>query len=139
MHTGLGGGSVEHSDADLGLGRFLIEKDTLGSTWHLHLGGRASVLREITHLKRLPPFNYHSNRAEAAGWPQVRARRSSGSELRLQLLVQVLLVDLVGVAVPAVVGEQRRVLGRDRAHLHGAGGPLDAVQVVELLVEDDRG
>lgn len=55
--------------------QILVEKDTLGSMWHLHLGGRASVLRESAHLKRLPPFNYRSNQAVPA-WRQLGGLRS---------------------------------------------------------------
>lgn len=51
--------------------------------------------------------------------------------------MQVLLVDLGRLLVPAVVGQQRHVAGRDGAHLHGAGRPLHRVEVVEPLVQDE--
>lgn len=51
--------------------------------------------------------------------------------------MQVLLVDPARLLVPAVVRQQRRVPGRDGAHLHGAGRPLDGAEVVESVVEDE--
>lgn len=60
------------------------------------------------------------------------------SKLCFQFLIQVFLVDFVCVAIPAVVGEQRGVFGCNGAHLHGTRSPLDAIQVVDVVMEDDR-
>lgn len=51
--------------------------------------------------------------------------------------MQVLLVDLVDLLVPAVVRQQGHVPGGDGAHLHGTGGPLHSVEVVQPVVQDE--
>lgn len=51
---------------------------------------------------------------------------------------EISLVHHVRLSVPAVVSQQGNVLGSHRAHLHGAGDRLDAVQVVKVGVELDR-
>lgn len=59
------------------------------------------------------------------------------SQLPPQPGVQVLLVDLAHLAVPAVMRQQGGVPGGDDAHLHGAGGPLHRVEVVQPAVQDE--
>lgn len=62
----------------------------------------------------------------------------SFSEFSSQTGVQVLLVDLASLLVPAVMSQQRHVPGRDGAHFHGAGCPLHGVEVVQPVVQDER-
>ena len=63
--------------------------------------------------------------------------RGPVSELPSQSGVQVLLVDLVDLAVPAVVCQQGHVPGGDGAHLHGARRPLHSAEVVQPVVQDE--
>lgn len=51
--------------------------------------------------------------------------------------MQVLLVDLADLAVPAVMCQQGHVPGGDGAHLHGARCPLHSVEVVQPVVQDE--
>lgn len=51
-----------------------------------------------------------------------------------KLAVQILLVDFVRLLIPAMMGEQGQVPGRDCAHLHGAGRPLHSVEIVQVVV-----
>lgn len=61
------------------------------------------------------------------------------SEFTSQPGVQVFLVDVADLSVPAVVRQQRHVPGGDGAHLHGARRPLHGVEVVQPLVQDEGG
>ncbi len=51
--------------------------------------------------------------------------------------MQVLLVDFGRLLIPAVVGEQSQITGRNGTHLHGAGRPLHSINVVEAIMEDE--
>lgn len=62
---------------------------------------------------------------------------SPSSEFPPQSGVQVLLVDLADLLVPAVVCQQGHVPGRDGAHLHGTSRPLHSVEVVQPVVQDE--
>ena len=50
--------------------------------------------------------------------------------------VQVLLVNLAHLVVPAVVCQQCQVPSWDGTHLHGTSRPLYSIQVIEAIVED---
>ena len=63
--------------------------------------------------------------------------RGPVSQFASQSGVQVLLVDLVDLAVPAVVCQQGHVPGGDGAHLHGARRPLHSAEVVQPVVQDE--
>lgn len=52
--------------------------------------------------------------------------------------MQVLLVDLPDLLMPAVVRQQGHVPRSNGAHLHGAGRPLHRVEVVHSLMQDKR-
>lgn len=52
--------------------------------------------------------------------------------------MQVFLVDLASLFMPAVVCQQGHVPGSDGTHLHGTRCPLHSIEIVEPVVQDER-
>lgn len=73
------------------------------------------------------------------GEQDARGRGSAQLQLRLKPFIQVVLINHVLIAVPAVVGEESCVVAGNGAHFHAAGRKLDAIEVIEPVVEDDGG
>lgn len=74
----------------------------------------------------------------AQNWSHVASRCTASSELPSQSGVQVLLVDLAVLLVPVMMSQQGHVPGSDGTHLHGAGSPLQCIEVVQPVVQDER-